>query len=310
MRYSNLFFFSFLVLILFSFSFIPIGTADQIVLDEDGYPLIMDGTSIILKNDKSGTITWEEFKQNYTLAKIDGMWRILEGAPKATPLKEYKESEEFKELFPLAQREKIEKEVKEFEAKQKEKIGNAGQIVLDEDGYPLVMDGTPIILKNGKTGTITWEEFKQNYTLAKIDGKWRILEGAPKAMSLEEYKESEEFKELFPLAQREKIEKEVEEFKAFKLDKDLSPISSDEMNKYIEKMLSPLILFLFGGIAILVLITYASNIYAGSLGMVIYLVIGVIMEIVPIWVLVLISLVGAGLVAYALSSGISGGGGE
>ena len=295
MRYSNLFFFSFLVLILFSF--IQIGTADQIVLDKYGSPLVLNEQEIILKNDETGSISWDDFKESYKLRGRNGIWYIEKLEEKAKP-KAIEEADNYEIIEINGKQYVIEKGIKPMsleEYKESEEFKELKE---------------SFALSGIEKAKLKAFEEADNYEIIEINGKQYVIEKGIKPMSLEKYKESEEFKELFPLAQREKVEKEVEEFKAFKLDKDLSPISSDEMNKYIEKMLSPLILFLFGGIAILVLITYASNIYAGSLGMVIYLVIGVIMEIVPIWVLVLISLVGAGLVAYALSSGISGGGGE
>ena len=68
---------------------IPSVNADQTVLDKYGSPLVLNEQQIILKNDKAGSISWDEFTKNYTLHAKNGIWHIkkLEKKEKITKAK-------------------------------------------------------------------------------------------------------------------------------------------------------------------------------------------------------------------------------
>ena len=137
-------------------------------------------------------------------------------------------------------------------------------------------------------------------------------------MTLEEYIKSkgpERMRESFALSEEEKrkvkaVEREKKAETKMIEDVNLEPITGEEAETYLNQILSPLILCLIGAICLVVGISYYTNMYVGSIATLVYLIICTIMGFLPIWVLILMVLGSAGIIAYSLSSSIGGGGGE
>lgn len=89
-----------------------------------------------------------------------------------------------------------------------------------------------------------------------------------------------------------------------------TPINTIDIDNTLSQLDNPIILFLITGVILIACIGAVAGIEIAVLSLVIYLIIGVIINIIPIWVLVVIVIIGGGLIAYKLSKGISGGGGE
>ena len=195
-------------------------------------------------------------------------------------------------------------------------VSYADQTVLSyEEGkedQPLIMDGQKIIVRNDEEGFISWDEFKKNYTLIKVNDTWIVLKGSPKAFSLQEFRETE-LGRLMSEEQRQEIEKSVLEWgieEDYSQEENLKPISSEDYERYISLISSPLVIYLIAGLIITICVGAWAGIEIAGLSLIIYLVLGVIIKIVPIWCIIVIVLGSSGLIAYKLSKGISGGGGE
>ena len=190
-------------------------------------------------------------------------------------------------------------------------ICQADQIVLSwEEDQPLILDGQTIIVKNDKTGFISWDEFQKDYTLAKSGDIWVVIQGKPEVYTLEEYRETE-LQKLISVEQRAEIEKSVTEFdykEDYDIEEHLKPITS--YDKYFDLMISPLILFLTAGLIIVVFVGSWAGAEIAGLSLIVYMIIGFAIEIIPMWVLIVIVLGSSGIIAYMLSKGISGGAGE
>lgn len=190
-------------------------------------------------------------------------------------------------------------------------ISQADQIVLSyeagKEDIPLIMNGQEIILKNDKTGSISWSEFKSSYTLVKINDVWVILEGAPEVFTLDDFIQTE-LKNLMSVEQRVEIERSVTEFdykEDYNIEEQLKPITS--YDEYFNLIASPLILFLLTGLIIVIFVGSWAGVEIVGLSLIIYMIIGFAINIIPIWVLIVIVLGSSGIIAYMLSKGISGG---
>ena len=209
----------------------------------------------------------------------------------------------------------------------------ADQIVLDKYGAPLVLGEQEIILKNDKTGTISWEEFKQSYQMRGVNGVWHIIEleekydpgeYAPKEIDYEELRRSFQKDEIDYEPKEidyeelqisfQPSEKELEAEKQFLDDEEefemaLDPMTIEDYEEYMILFSSPLVLYLVAGLIIIICVGAWTGVEIASLSLIIYLVLGVIIDIIPIWVLIVIVLGSAGIIALRLAKGIGGGNG-
>jgi hypothetical protein len=192
----------------------------------------------------------------------------------------------------------------------------ADQIVLSwkegEENTPLILDGQQIIIQNDKEGFISWDKFRNNYTLVKINDTWVVLEGSSKTVSLKEFQRTE-LEKLITEEQKEEIQKSVVEFnykEDYNIDEYLKPLSSGEYEKYIDLLTSPIILYLIAGLIIIICVGAWTGVEIAGLSLILYAILGVVISILPLWILITVVLGSAGILAYKLSKGISGGGEE
>ena len=195
-------------------------------------------------------------------------------------------------------------------------VSYADQTVLSyqegKEDQPLIMDGQEIVITNDKEGSISWDEFKDNYTLIKVNDTWIVIVGAPETFSLEEFQRTE-LEKLISAEQRQEIEKSVLDFgyeEDYNQEDKLKSISLGDYEKYMSLISSPLILYLLVGLIITICVGAWTGVEIAGLSLIVYLIVGVIIDVIPIWCLIVIVLGSAGLIAYKVSKGISGGGGE